>query len=175
MPLPTPSIRTATTQDAEILSSIHRDAFPNYWNVAAFNDFFAVKDTFAFIASSCGEHSESTGSFGARDPAQSLRNSQDDVGMIVYRLHGGDADIMTMAVKPAFRRQGIARELLQKTLAHAATLGVGTMFLDVEEGNHPAISLYEKHGFTLIRRRKSYYRQKDGSLTDALVMAKKFA
>jgi [ribosomal protein S18]-alanine N-acetyltransferase len=161
MLLPTPSIRTATTQDAEILSSIHRDAFPSYWNVDAFNDFFAVKDTFAFIASSCGEHSESTGSFA--------------VGMMVYRLHGEDADIMTMAVKPAFRRQGIADQLLQKTLAHAASLGVRTILLDVEERNHPAISLYEKHGFTLIRRRKNYYRKKDGSFTDALVMSKKFA
>ncbi len=44
------------------------------------------------------------------------------------------------------------------------------MFLDVEDGNATAIQLYEQYGFTQIKRRKQYYRQKDGTFTDALVM-----
>jgi ribosomal-protein-alanine N-acetyltransferase len=49
------------------------------------------------------------------------------------------------------------------------------IFLDVEVGNSPAIKLYESIGFLVQRRRKLYYRQKDGSYTDALVMSKKIA
>lgn len=144
-------IRAATKDDAEMLSAIHRECFPNYWNVDAFNDFFAVEGTYAL-----------------------LTEMPEPVGMIVYRAHGDDVDIMTMAVKPAFQRQGIARELLQKALDHCQSLGAGHLFLDVEDGNLPAISLYEKHGFTEVRRRKNYYRKKDGTCTDALVMSKKF-
>lgn len=153
---------------------IHEECFPTYWNIDAFNDFFAIDGTFALIMSSCGPGSGSTGSPAVQQgSAQSFCDSQDDIGMIVYRFHGEDADIMTMAVKPAFRRRGVACELLAKTLVHMASLGAQKMFLDVEEGNTPALSLYEKHGFTQVRRRKNYYRKKDGTCTDALVMSRK--
>ena len=144
------TFRPAGKNETGTLAAIHFECFPHYWNVDAFNDFFGVEGTFALLA-----------------------ETSEPVGMIVYRMHGDDADIMTMGVKPAGRRQGIAAALLQKALSHCQSLGAKSMFLDVEEGNAPAITLYEKHGFTLIRRRKNYYRQKDGTCTDALVMSRK--
>lgn len=103
--------------------------------------------------------------------------SQDDepAGMMVYRVQFDQADIITLAVKPAFRRKGMACALVENALAHMTQLGAKTIFLDVEDGNQPAISLYESLGFSHERRRKLYYRQKDGTYTDALVMKKKIA
>jgi [ribosomal protein S18]-alanine N-acetyltransferase len=147
-----PELRAATESDAELLADIHRQCFPNYWDIDAFNNFFAVENTFALLAEN-------------RAPA----------GMTVYRVQYEQADIITLAVCPNARRQGIARLLLKEALSHMAGLGVKQLFLDVEAGNLPALSLYEGHGFTHIKRRRNYYRQKDGTFTDALVMSYKFA
>lgn len=137
---------------SETLAKIHEECFPTYWNIEAFNDFFSVVGTHAIIAR-IGE----------------------PVGMIVYRVQFDQADIITLAVLSSHRRQGIAKALLEEALADIKKLGGATVFLDVEEGNDAAVALYETHGFSHERRRKLYYRQKDGSYTDALVMKKKIA
>ena len=95
--------------------------------------------------------------------------------MMVYRMLYEQADIITIAVLPEHRRQGIARMLLAEAIRNATEKGCKHMFLDVEDGNNAAISLYEGFGFRHISRRKLYYRQKDGSFTDALVMKCKLA
>lgn len=75
-----------------------------------------------------------------------------------------------IAVVPAYRRQGVAEELLSAFLrfgqAHLAFLT-----LEVREGNAPAIALYEKLGFRQVGRRKNYYRAEH---EDALLMTVEF-
>lgn len=139
--------RFADKSEAELLSTIHRSAFPNYWDVESFNNFFAVANTFALVVG--------------------------EVAMIVYRIQYDQADIITLAVLPEARRQGLGRLLTQKAMEHLAALGAEKLFLDVEVNNTPAISLYEGLGFKELRRRKNYYRGKDGTYTDALVMKRK--
>lgn len=143
--------RFVSKDEAEILTEIHAECFPRYWNRQAFTDFFAVKNTFAKLVECDGKA----------------------VAMMVYRVAYDQADVLTVAVRPAFRKVGIAKKLVTDALTHCAELGVEKLFLEVEVGNDPAIKLYEKLGFKHISRRKLYYQQLDGSLTDALVMAKK--
>ena len=75
-----------------------------------------------------------------------------------------------IAVVPAYRRQGVAEELLSAFLrfgqAHLAFLT-----LEVREGNAPAIALYEKLGFREVGRRKNYYPE---SKEDAVLMTVEF-
>ena len=97
------------------------------------------------------------------------------MAMIVWRNQHAQSDIITLATRPAFRRKGLGRALLAQALAQMETAGVRDIFLDVEDGNAAALALYEAHGFRYQRRRKLYYRQKDGSFTDALVMHKKIS
>ena len=97
------------------------------------------------------------------------------MGMIVIRVQHEQADIITLAVRPEFRKRGVARALVEQALCDMKAQGATEIFLDVEDGNLAAIALYEALGFTRQRRRKLYYRQKDGTYTDALVMAKKIA
>ena len=47
---------------------------------------------------------------------------------------------------------------------------IRTLFLEVEEGNAPAIALYKRQGFTDVSRRDAYYRKADGSAATAIVM-----
>lgn len=146
-------LRSVGQEVAGILSKIHEECFPTYWNSDAFTGFFSVAGTRALVT----------------DAADGI------AGMIVWRVVGEQADIMTLAVLPPYRRQGMARLLVEQALAYAKNAGATTFFLDVEDGNTPAIRLYESYGFTVLRRRKLYYQKPDGSYTDALVMKKKIA
>jgi ribosomal-protein-alanine N-acetyltransferase len=143
-------LRAVGAEEAAMLAAIHEECFPSYWDNDAFNDFFAVEGTYALLA----------------------ERGSEAAAMMVWRLAGEQADIITLAVRPAFRRQGLARTLLAEALNQLRAQGAQTLFLDVEDGNHAAIRLYEQAGFAHQRRRKLYYRQKDGSYTDALVMKK---
>ena len=75
-----------------------------------------------------------------------------------------------IAVAPAFRRQGVAEEILKAYLrlgqAHLAFLT-----LEVRAGNAPAIALYRKLGFREVGRRKNYYAEDH---EDALLMTVDF-
>lgn len=66
------------------------------------------------------------------------------------------ADLMTIALAPAWQHRGWGRWLLQQGMAHATTVGCQEMLLEVAESN-PAAQLYRTVGFAEIARRHSYY------------------
>ena len=82
-------------------------------------------------------------------------SSQD--GFVLARAAGGEAEILTLAVAPAARGQGLGRALLQAAAAHAATLGAQSMFLEVGADNPAALALYAGLGFVRAGQRKAYY------------------
>lgn len=79
--------------------------------------------------------------------------------------------ISNVAVAPECRRHGIADALIAELLRRCAQLELSFVTLEVREGNAPAISLYEKHGFAPVGRRKNYY---DFPKEDAILMTKFF-
>lgn len=83
-------------------------------------------------------------------------------GMVIEH----DVQILDVAVAPERRRAGIARKLLAHVSYDAQMLGCTTASLEVEDGNAPAMALYEHLGFKQIGRRRNYY----GQGADALVM-----
>ena len=99
-----------------------------------------------------------------------LHMSADEVpsGMALLRVVADEAELLTIAVLPAARGQGIGAILLAEGLAEAAQRGAVRMFLEVAPGNAPAYALYERLGFSAVGRRRGYYA--DGS--DALVLSK---
>lgn len=80
------------------------------------------------------------------------------------RCGGGEAEIHTLAVDPAYQRRGIGRALLRAVLEHA---GEATVFLEVRTDNESAIQLYRSEGFDVIGIRRSYYQ---ASGADAFTM-----
>lgn len=77
------------------------------------------------------------------------------------------SDILYVAVLPKHRRQGIATKLLNELIYHLEKRGVTEVFLDVNENNLAAISLYLRLGFEKINTRKNYYGD-----SDAIIMKK---
>ena len=57
--------------------------------------------------------------------------------------------INAMYVSPTFRRQGIAKSLMQEAIKQAHTLGIQRIRLSVSQSNTHAISLYESLGFEM--------------------------
>ena len=70
---------------------------------------------------------------------------------------GGEGDIMTIAVKPEFRRLGIAKELIARLESWAKARGAIAMMLEVDVSNSDAISLYANLGYEALNIRKNYY------------------
>ena len=90
------------------------------------------------------------------------------VGYAGIALAGDVADIHTLTVVPAYRRQGIASAMLHELESWAHKKGVSAVMLEMREGNAEAQPLYEKYGYSVISRRDNYYAPK----IHALIMRK---
>lgn len=87
--------------------------------------------------------------------------------LVVDEVH-----ITTLGVHPDFRRQGIGERLLSTILTEARERGITRASLEVRESNAAAISLYEKHGFHPVARRRGYYRDTG---EDAIVLGQRIS
>ena len=91
------------------------------------------------------------------------------LGWSCFLLVVDEAELLKIAVVPAWRHHGFGRALVRDVVAGAARLGARRLFLEVRAGNLAARALYRKTGFTEIGRRKGYY---DNPPDDALVLEK---
>jgi len=91
-------------------------------------------------------------------------------GFVLFQCIGDFAEILTLAVAPDHRGRGLGRSLVQQVLARARETGVEKVMLEVQDGNLPAIQLYESVGMTAFDRRRNYYKAADGRHADAILM-----
>ena len=93
-----------------------------------------------------------------------------EVGTLVGYAGGwvvdGDVQILKVGTDPAWRRRGIARELLAHVAADARNLGAQTVSLEVRVGNEGAQALYQALGLAPVGTRPRYYSDRE----DALIM-----
>ena len=87
-------------------------------------------------------------------------------GFLCSWLIAGELQIQNLATLPQMRRRGIAAKLLAHAIERSQEQGLTSVCLEVRVTNKPAITLYERFGFTLDGTRPSYY--PDGE--DALLM-----
>jgi ribosomal-protein-alanine N-acetyltransferase len=83
----------------------------------------------------------------------------------------GECYILNIAVLPEHRRTGVAQILLGSAISGAKERGCEFITLEVRVSNTPAISLYEKNGFAVAGRRKSFYKHPD---EDGIIMTRYF-
>lgn len=83
-------------------------------------------------------------------------------------LVADEFEIDNVAVSTDSRRNGVATKLLNASLEIAGQKGAIKAFLEVRAKNKPACSLYEKLGFSVVGRRKNYYRN---PIDDALILS----
>jgi ribosomal-protein-alanine N-acetyltransferase len=138
------TIRKAGPLHATALSAIHSRAFPS-------DEFWDER----IIA---GQLSQ-PGVFGLLDERG---------GMLLARLAADEAEVLTVAVVPERRQQGLGGALIQAAAEEARSRGAIKLFLEVSTRNPAARGLYQQLGFAQVGRRQGYYA--DGS--DALVLSK---
>ena len=93
------------------------------------------------------------------------------VGYVGSQSVMGEADMMNIAVHNAYRRQGIAMELVSRLVLALRERNVFSLTLEVRASNKGAVSLYNTLGFTQVGRRPNYY---SVPKEDALILRKEW-
>ena len=94
----------------------------------------------------------------------------DLAGFALGRVVADEAEMLTLAVDPMLRRQGIGADLMGQFLAKAKERAAQSVFLEVIDDNEAARALYLKTGFTVQGLRRGYYHFPNGMRRDAVVM-----
>lgn len=140
--------------DIPVLATYEKELFPySPWSTSQFKEEFAGIPTTRYM-SVAEDGNTIVGYCGVFVPAPGI-----------------EADILTVAVLPAYRRQGIAKEFMRQIEAYALEREASAMMLEVEVSNESAIKLYESLGYIKISVRMDYY----GPGKDAHVMRKEFS
>jgi ribosomal-protein-alanine N-acetyltransferase len=130
-----PTMAEASGRDAAAIAAVHAASFQRGWGEDEFRRLLLERNVICHRA----------------QIGHSL------VGFILSRLVAGEAEILSVAIKPGWRGRGFSRPLLDLHLRRLAGLGTGTVFLEVDEKNAPAVRLYRKAGFYDVGRRMGYY------------------
>ena len=138
------------------MAALHARCFvtPRPWSAAEFAGFLTDSLCFTLTAPS------------QEGPAKDL------AGFLVGRVVAGEAELLTLAVAPEARRQGIAARLLAAFLAEARARNAETAFLEVASDNQAALALYRAGGFAPVGLRPAYYPRVAAPALDAVVMAR---
>ena len=144
---------TAVCQrDIGELSRIHLISFNEGWSGGMIERILSTTDTYGLVA---------------RD----LR-TWSIAGFVLLRIAADECEILSLAVAPKFRGEGVGRLILDGALKKAAALGSRSLFLEVAEDNHVAMGLYRSRELISVGRRPGYYMNKDGTRTAAITMSR---
>ncbi|MBK6684909.1 MAG: GNAT family N-acetyltransferase [Deltaproteobacteria bacterium] len=102
-----------------------------------------------------------------RDRPGGLLLSTGPESLLVAEVLAPEAELHLIGVAPAFRGRGLATSLLLACQFEARAQGAERLLLEVASRNTPALVLYQRQGFTVVGRRRGYYRDGD----DALLMS----
>jgi len=145
-----PCIRPIGAERSGECAAIHATSFAYPWQEADFERLFVASGT---IAEGAIETKE-----------------EHLAGFVLSRAAAGEAEILTIAVAPQWRRRGIASSLLAPHLSGLAASRINRLFLEVDVENTAARALYANFGFEQVGERKAYYRTAGARLAGALVM-----
>ena len=129
-------IRLATLRDAEAIAQTEKLAREDGWSRNAVQDSLDKAHVFSLIAETEGE----------------------PVAHVLGTKVADEAEILTIAVRPIHRRQGVARALLQRCYDDWSTAGIQSGYLEVRHSNQGARALYQQSGWEEIGHRAGYYR-----------------
>ncbi len=159
-PLDAAHAAEAVALDAQVMA---KDA----WNEGMFADELPRKDRVWWAAFADEKEAENVHS--AMQDAFPGSPSDDEPALVGYAggwVVDGQVQILKVGVDPAWRRHGIARELLARVAADARDLGAASCSLEVRAENAGAQALYAALGMKSLGKRPGYYA--DGE--DAVIM-----
>ncbi len=77
--------------------------------------------------------------------------------------------VVSIAVLTEYQRKGVGNALMEEAMKNMRLYKAKECFLEVRPSNVPAVSMYKKLGFQIVRTTRGYYADSE----DAYVMAKK--
>lgn len=145
------TIEMMTENHIDQVLDIEKASFSSPWSRTAFESEISEDHKYAYyIVAEDSEESEVMGYLGA--------------WFILNEAH-----ITNVAVNPAYRRQGIAAEMIDHLVEVALKHGIDAVTLEVRVSNVAAQNLYQKLGFEKAGVRPNYYQDNN---EDALIMWK---
>lgn len=146
-------LRPVTRNDLAALAELHALCFPDdAWDVAALAGILAMPGAGGTLA------------------LDSTVPGETPLGLIFDVILGEEAEILTFGVGPKYRRQGVARALLDELFVRAQSRGACQVVLEVAADNGPALSLYEAAGFRTVGMRRGYYYRPRAPAVDAWLL-----
>ena len=140
-------LRRLELRDLNAIEHIERESYPTPWSRSMFAGELAKPSSL---------------SLGAFEPGSDVL-----VGYLVISRYVDAWHVMNIAVRNEYRRQGIARTLLDRLFELTAADGRRGYTLEVRVSNQGAIKLYEAMGFVARGVRRGYYTD---NREDALIM-----
>ena len=133
-------------EDIETIAAIEQDSFSDPWPLEAFRgELFNNRLAAYYVARHKGKPVAYIGAWRILD----------------------EVHITTLAVEESYRRRGLASRLLETLIEKVRSGGASFVTLEVRPSNKAARLFYEKRGFSVLGRRKRYYRDED-----ALIMTR---
>ncbi len=139
-----------------VMEAAFDPAFGEAWTRQQVEDALLLPNTHYLLAESSG---------------RPLIGEQEAAGFVLSRGAADEEELLLIAVVPYLRGRGIGSALLARFLFEARSRGAVRLFLEMREGN-PAESLYRRHGFASVGRRRAYYRRGKGAPLDAITFAR---
>ena len=142
-------LRPLELRDLNAIEVIERHSYPTPWSRSMFASELAKPSSI-----SLGAFAAETGEL---------------VGYLIISRYVDAWHVMNVAVAPEYRRQGIARMMLERLFVDTASDERRGYTLEVRVSNEGAIKLYERLGFVSRGVRRGYYTD---NREDALIMWK---
>lgn len=142
------SLRNAHKADFAEMAAIHSRRMAENWSAESLAGLLAMPGTMALV----------------------VEEGSQIAGFAIVRAAGGEAEILTIAVRAESARRGHGAALMRDAAVRAQEMGAEALFLEVNETNEPALALYNRLGFAMAGRRKGYYCEPGELPCDALIL-----
>lgn len=169
------TIRRMRPEDVAQVAEIDREAFPTLWPPVNYQR--ELENSLAYYLVACDEGREVDPEVPAVDTGRSViarvrrlfkagrlpvagltpPGAKYIAGFAGTWIMAGEAHITNIAVREAYRRQGIGELLLIATIDLATSLEAHLLTLEVRASNDAAQALYSKYGFSEVGVRRGYY------------------
>ena len=137
--------------DLAAMARIHAESFDDAWSRTMLRRILAMPGSFGIAA---------------------RQNRQWSVaGFALVRCAADECELLSLAVAPDLRGNGIGALLLTGVIHQSAAAGAAKLFLEVAEDNFVARGLYDGFGFAPVGRRLDYYVRADGTSAAAVTMS----
>ena len=144
-------IRQMCQEDIEQAVEIDRETFPTM--LPPVNYERELKNELSYYIVACDEKKATR----RNDKKLNIEDCSLVIGLAGFWLMAGEAHIVNLAVRQAYRRRGIGRLLLMKIIDMAIEKYADTITLEVRKSNAAARKLYKKYGFNIKGIRRGYY------------------